>query len=57
MMNSNVVSLIPKFFKTKFIKDSRTIAVANFRFKILANRFALIASRIISLSIGIKKAF
>lgn len=56
-MNSNVVSLIPKFFKTKFIKDSRTIAVANFRFKILANRFALIASRIISLSIGIKKAF
>jgi len=49
-MNSNVVSLIPKGADS--IKDYRPIAVANFKFKIiskiLADRLALVATRIIS---------
>jgi len=51
-MNSNVVSLIPKIKGIESIKDSRPIVVANFKFKIiskiLANRLALVAARIIS---------
>jgi len=51
-MNSNVVSLIPKFQGVKSIKDYRPIVVANFNFKIiskiLADRLALVATRIIS---------
>jgi len=47
-----VVSLIPKIQGANFIKDYRTIVVANFKFqiisKILANRLALVAARIIS---------
>jgi len=51
-MNSNVVSLIPKVQGTDSIQDYRPIAVANFKFKIiskiLADRLALVAARIIS---------
>ena len=51
-MNSNVVSLIPKFQGVESIKYYRTIAFANFKFmiisKILAYRLALVATRIIS---------
>ncbi|XP_068504366.1 uncharacterized protein [Phaseolus vulgaris] len=52
IMNSNVVSLIPKIKGIESIKDSRPIVVANFKFKIiskiLADRLALVAARIIS---------
>ena len=51
-MNSNVVSLIPKFLGVESIKDYRPIAITNFKFKIiskiLAYRLALVAARIIS---------
>ena len=51
-MNSNVVSLIPKIQDVDSIKDYRPIVVANFKFKIiskiLADRLALVAARIIS---------
>lgn len=51
-MNANVASFIPKFPRTDSIKDFRQIVVANLRFKIiskiLADRLALIASRIAS---------
>jgi len=51
-MNSNVVSLIPKIQGVHSIKDYRPIVVANFKFKIiskiLADRLALMAARIIS---------
>ena len=51
-MNSNVVSLIPKIQGAESIKDYRPIVVANFKFKIiskiLADRLALVAARIIS---------
>jgi len=54
-MNSNVVSLIPKFQGVESIKDYRTIVVPNFKFKIiskiLADRLALVAARIISLNL------
>ena len=50
-MNNNVVSLIPKIQGVDSIKDYRPIVVANFKFKIiskiLANRLALVATRII----------
>jgi len=51
-MNSNMVSLIPKTRGVDSIKDYRLIVVANFKFKIiskiLADRLALVAARIIS---------
>ena len=51
-MNSNVVSLIPKIQDDESIKDYSLIVVANFKFKIiskiLADRLALVAARIIS---------
>jgi len=51
-MNSKVVSRIPKIKGIESIKDSRPIAFANFKFKIiskiLADRLALVATRIIS---------
>jgi len=51
-MNSNVVSLIPKIQGDDSIKDYMPIVVANFKFKIiskiLADRLALVAARIIS---------
>ncbi|XP_068498573.1 uncharacterized protein [Phaseolus vulgaris] len=51
-MNSNVVSLIPKVQGADSIKDYKPIVVANFKFKIiskiLADRLALVAARIIS---------
>jgi len=51
-MKSNVVSLIPKIQGAKYIKDYRSIVVANFKLKIiskiLADRLALVATRIIS---------
>jgi len=51
-MNSNVVSLIPKIQDAESIKDYIPIVVANFKFKIifkiLADRLALVAARIIS---------
>jgi len=51
-MNSNVVSLIPKFQGAKSIKDYRPIVIANFKFKIIAkiwaDRLALVAAKIIS---------
>jgi len=51
-MNNNVVSLIPKIQDVKSIKDYRPIVVANFKFKIiskiLADRLAIVAARIIS---------
>jgi len=51
-MNSNMVYLIPKIKGIKSTKYSRSIVVANFKFKIiskiLANRLALVAARIIS---------
>jgi len=50
-MNSNVVSLIPKFQGVESIKDYKPIVVTNFKFKIiskiLADRLALVATRII----------
>jgi len=52
VMNSNVVSLIPKIQDAKSIKDFRTIIVVNFKFKIiskiLADRLALVAAIIFS---------
>jgi len=51
-MKSNVVSLIPKIQGAKYIKDYRSITVANFKFKIIfkiwADRLAFVAARIIS---------
>jgi len=51
-MNSDVVSLIPKIQGVEYIKDYRSIVVANFKFKniskILADWFALVTARIIS---------
>jgi len=51
-MNSNVVSLIPKIQGVESIKDYRPIVVANSKFKIiskiLTNRLALVAARIVS---------
>jgi len=51
-MNSNVISLIPKIQGAEYIKDYRPIVVVNFKFKIiskiLADRLALVAARIIS---------
>jgi len=51
-MSSNVVSLIPKIQGADSIKDYRSIVVANFKFKIiskiLADRLALVAGRVIS---------
>ena len=51
-MNSNVVSLIPNIQGVNSIKDVRPITNANFKFKIiskiLADRYAVVASRIIS---------
>jgi len=51
-MDSNVVSLIPKIKGADSIKDYRPIVVVNFKFKIiskiLADRLALVAARIIS---------
>jgi len=51
-MNSNVVFLIPKVQGVDSIKDYRSIVVANFKFninfKILVDRLALVATRIIS---------
>jgi len=51
-MNNNVVSLIPKIQGAESIKDYRPIVVANFKFKIiskiLADRLAIVAARIIS---------
>jgi len=51
-MNNNVVSLIPKIQGANSIKDYRAIIVANFKIKIiskiLADRLALMATRIIS---------
>ena len=51
-MNSNVVSLLPKIQGVESIKDYRPIVVVNFKFKIiskiLADRLALVAARIIS---------
>ena len=51
-MNSNVVSLIPKIQDADSIKSYRPIVVANIKFKIifkiLADRLALVAARIIS---------
>ena len=51
-MNSKVVSRISKIKGIESIKDSRPIAFANFKFKIiskiLADRLALVATRIIS---------
>ena len=53
-MNSNMVSLIPKFQGAESIQDYKPIVVANFKFKIiskiLADRLALVADRIISLN-------
>lgn len=51
-MNSNLVVLIPKTKGAEKIEDFRSIALANFQFKIitkvLANRLALIDPKIIS---------
>ena len=51
-INSNVVSLIPKIQGVDSIKDYKLIVVVNFKYKIiskiLANRLALVAARIIS---------
>jgi len=51
-MNSNVVSLIPKTPDANYVKNFRPIAIVNFKFKIiskiLANRLAIVAARIIS---------
>jgi len=51
-MNNNVVSLIPKIQGAESIKDYKTIVVANIKFKIiskiLADRLAIVAARIIS---------
>jgi len=51
-MNSSVVSLISKIQGAKSIKDYMPIVVAKFKFKIiskiLADRLALVATRIIS---------
>jgi len=51
-MNSNVVSLIPKTPSADLVKDFRSIVVTNFKFKIiskiLADRLAIVAARIIS---------
>jgi len=51
-MNSNVVSLIPKIQGADSIKDSRSIVIANLKFKIiskiLTDRLAMVSSRIIS---------
>jgi len=51
-MNSNVVSIIPKFQGVESIKDYMPIVIANFKFKIiskiLADRLALVAAIIIS---------
>jgi len=51
-INSNVVSLIPKIQGADPIIDYRPIVVVNFKFKIiskiLADRLALVAARIIS---------
>jgi len=51
-MNSIVVSLIPKIQGVDSIEDFRLIVVANFKFKtifkILVDRLAMVASRIIS---------
>lgn len=51
-LNSNLVALIPKVKGTDRIEDFRPIALANFQFKVitkvLADRLAAIASRIIS---------
>jgi len=51
-MNSNVVSLIPKIQGVDSIKNYRPIVVSNFKFKIifklLADRLAFVAARIIS---------
>jgi len=51
-MNTNVVSLIPNIQCADSIKDYKPIFVANFKFmiisKILADRLALVAARIIS---------
>jgi len=52
IMNSNVVSLIPKVQGVDSIKDYTSTVVANFKFKIiskiLADRLALVVARIIS---------
>lgn len=51
-INSNVVTLVPKFVKADKIESFRPIALANFQFKIitkiLADRLSLIAPKIIS---------
>jgi len=51
-MYNNVVSLIPKIQDADSIKDYRSVADANFKFKIIskimADRLALVATRIIS---------
>jgi len=51
-MNSNVVSLIPKISGAASVKDFRPIVVTNFKFKtifkILVDRLAIVAARIIS---------
>lgn len=51
-LNSNIVALIPKFPEAERIYDYRPIALANFQFKVItkviANRLALIAPKIIS---------
>lgn len=50
--NANIVVLIPKIPEAERIDQYRPIALANFKFKIitkvLANRLAFIASKIIS---------
>jgi len=50
-MNSNIISLIPKVQDDVFIKDFRSIVVANFRFKviskILADRLGIVCGMVI----------
>lgn len=50
-MNSNMVSLIPKFPEAVRIEDFRPISLANFQFKIItkvmADRLSLIAPKVI----------
>ena len=51
-LNSSLVTLLPKFKGADSIEQYRPIALANFQFKIitkiLADRLAIIASKIIS---------